>query len=221
MNKPTQTLTHQIKQVPLLDVVQDAGVELRSNGSRHVGLCPFHDEKTPSFFIFSGNRFKCFSCHSHGDAVDFIRELHGCDFNQALAHLGIRRNQNQAEINRAIAESRQRLGEKKLRVQRERDLLHTLSILIRSTYRVTSCWQSIDDLERSGDILQPLCWWTHCHDILARGDQGDKEQIVDALAGMATVRRAYLWSGKFNYKLWLSNFLKEAPHGFKINLHFE
>lgn len=39
---------------------------------RKYGLCPFHDEKTPSFYIFPDNRFKCFGCSVHGTAVDYI-----------------------------------------------------------------------------------------------------------------------------------------------------
>lgn len=200
-------ITEQISRVDLVEVVQDAGVELRSAGGRYVGLCPFHPEEKPSFFVFPDNKFHCFSCHAHGDSVDFIQHLTGCDFNQALCRLGIKGNQPRAEIHKAIMESRRRIREKKKRIQRERDLIHTLAILIRSTHKAMAAWRSIDDFDRSGEILQPLCWLEHCHDVLARGDHGEKDQVIDALQDMVTISRAYLWTGKFNYKEWLRNFL--------------
>ena len=44
--------------IDLVSVVEGVGIELKKRGTRHVGLCPFHSEKTPSFFIFPDNRFK-------------------------------------------------------------------------------------------------------------------------------------------------------------------
>jgi len=38
--------------IDLVSVVESAGVELKQRGNRHVGLCPFHTEKTPSFYVF-------------------------------------------------------------------------------------------------------------------------------------------------------------------------
>ncbi len=209
------TLTEKIKAIDMGGVIEGAGVELRTSGTRRVGKCPFHDETQGSFFVFPDNKFHCFSCRAHGDPVDFIQQLKGYDFKQALAHLGIRDSQSRTEIRRAVAESRRRIREKKIRVQRERDLLHTLAILIRSTHKVMASWKSIDDLERSGDILQPLSWWEHCHDILSRGDQDQKNMVVDALKDMITISRAYLWTGKFNYREWLRKFLNGENHGTK------
>lgn len=45
---------------------------LRMNGSRLMGRCPFHEEGTPSFVIYTDtNDFHCFGCQAHGDAIDF------------------------------------------------------------------------------------------------------------------------------------------------------
>ena len=38
--------------IDLHSLVESAGVELRQHGNRHVGLCPFHTERTPSFYVF-------------------------------------------------------------------------------------------------------------------------------------------------------------------------
>ncbi|MBW2491698.1 MAG: hypothetical protein JRE65_11180 [Deltaproteobacteria bacterium] len=75
-----------IKEINLASVVEAAGIDLNRSD---FGLCPFHDEKTPSFKVFDDNRFYCFGCHASGDAIDFIREFYGLGFKSACSHLGI------------------------------------------------------------------------------------------------------------------------------------
>jgi DNA primase len=60
---------------PLLDVVERAGVALRRSGSsRFQGLCPFHADRNPSFFVdVNRQRFACYGCHVWGDVLDFVR----------------------------------------------------------------------------------------------------------------------------------------------------
>ena len=60
---------------PLLDVVERAGVALRRSGSsRFQGLCPFHADRNPSFFVYvNRQRFMCYGCHVWGDVLDFVR----------------------------------------------------------------------------------------------------------------------------------------------------
>ena len=72
------------KNIDLAQVVQEAGVGTQQQGSRQIGLCPFHDDKTPSFFIFDNQRFKCFGCGENGDVVDFVQKLYGLSFKDAL-----------------------------------------------------------------------------------------------------------------------------------------
>lgn len=54
---------------------------------RRYGLCPFHNEKTPSFYIFKENRFKCFGCGAHGTAIDFLMLRDGKPFVDAVKFL--------------------------------------------------------------------------------------------------------------------------------------
>lgn len=61
--------------------------QLRKFGGRLTGLCPFHEEKTPSFVIFPDNSFFCFGCNAFGDSVDFLMKLKGCDFKEAVRSL--------------------------------------------------------------------------------------------------------------------------------------
>lgn len=74
----------------MLDLVSVVGrhVELKKAGADFVGLCPFHAEKTASFRVSPRRqRFKCFGCGKHGDAIGFYRELLGLGFLDACAKL--------------------------------------------------------------------------------------------------------------------------------------
>ncbi len=73
-----------------VDIVSVVGeyVRLRKAGPRHVGLCPFHPEKTPSFSVHSAHQFyKCFGCGAGGDVIHFVMQLEGLTFWEALKHL--------------------------------------------------------------------------------------------------------------------------------------
>lgn len=60
-------------------------VRLRRAGRQYVGLCPFHKEKHPSFYVESQRKiFYCFGCGAGGDVFDFIMRVESCDFRQAL-----------------------------------------------------------------------------------------------------------------------------------------
>lgn len=52
------------------------------------GLCPFHQEKTPSFTVFTNtNRFYCFGCAKHGDVIDFVIDTNNLSFIEAIKTL--------------------------------------------------------------------------------------------------------------------------------------
>lgn len=63
-------------------------VELRQNGPRAMGCCPFHQEKTPSFSV-NGDEgfFYCFGCQASGDIFDFYARINGLEFKEALEQL--------------------------------------------------------------------------------------------------------------------------------------
>ena len=76
-----------------IDIVEVVGqyVRLRKAGTRFVGLCPFHTEKTPSFGVHSVHQFyKCFGCGAGGDAIKFVMEIEGLTFYEALKVLAER-----------------------------------------------------------------------------------------------------------------------------------
>ena len=60
----------------------------KKSGANQFGLCPFHQEKTPSFSVSTTKQiFYCFGCHKGGDAVTFIMEIEGLTYPEALQHL--------------------------------------------------------------------------------------------------------------------------------------
>ena len=67
-------------------------VRLKKSGSqRYMGLCPFHNEKTPSFTVHAVRQFyKCFSCGAGGDVLDFVMKIEGITFFEALKLLAER-----------------------------------------------------------------------------------------------------------------------------------
>jgi DNA primase len=78
-----------------IDIVKVVGeyVRLRRVGAtgRYLGLCPFHQEKTPSFNVNQGRQFyKCFGCGAGGDALKFVMEVDGLTFPEALKLLAER-----------------------------------------------------------------------------------------------------------------------------------
>ncbi len=73
-----------------VDIVEVVGrvVPLRRSGTRHVGLCPFHHEKTPSFHVDATSQlFHCFGCGAGGDVVSFVMRHHNLPFIDAIQHL--------------------------------------------------------------------------------------------------------------------------------------
>lgn len=77
------------------DIVELIGqyVQLRKAGRNHVGLCPFHAEKEPSFTVSpEKHTFHCFGCKKGGDIFSFWMEYHGATFPEALRDLAERYN---------------------------------------------------------------------------------------------------------------------------------
>lgn len=66
-------------------------VSLRKRGSTSLGLCPFHNEKTPSFTVYNDTQsFYCFGCGAGGDAVTFIKKIENLDYMDAVKLLAQR-----------------------------------------------------------------------------------------------------------------------------------
>lgn len=66
-------------------------IKVEKAGVNYKALCPFHNEKTPSFFISPARQnYHCFGCGASGDVISFVQEIEGLDFPQTLEKLAIR-----------------------------------------------------------------------------------------------------------------------------------
>lgn len=87
---PTNIVEQIKNRADILDVVSDV-VQLKQRGRNYFGLCPFHDEKTPSFSVNPAKGiFHCFGCGKGGNAVTFIMEYENIDYVEALKRLADR-----------------------------------------------------------------------------------------------------------------------------------
>ena len=83
-------------------------VTLKKAGRSLKGLCPFHDERTPSFHVHDAQGFyHCFGCGASGDAISFLREHLGYSFREALEALSARTGIELPEQRRETVEMRQ------------------------------------------------------------------------------------------------------------------
>ncbi|HEX6388629.1 MAG TPA: DNA primase [Solirubrobacteraceae bacterium] len=77
--------------VDMVDLVGTRTELRRAGANRYEGLCPFHDERTPSFGIDPGQKlFYCFGCGEGGDAFRFVQLTEGLDFKGAMEHIADR-----------------------------------------------------------------------------------------------------------------------------------
>jgi hypothetical protein len=77
---------HQLKaSTPIARVIGET-LSLKRDGRFYVALCPFHGEKTPSFYVYP-DHFHCFGCGAHGDVFDWLIRAHRVTFAEAVLHL--------------------------------------------------------------------------------------------------------------------------------------
>ncbi len=112
-----------------IDIVEIIGeyVKLTRRGRDWWGLCPFHQEKTPSFSVCPEKQiFYCFGCHESGDIFDFVMKIHGLDFKAAKDLLAAR-----AGINiRMDREAWQRIQAARERREREKAIARKLEQVV-------------------------------------------------------------------------------------------
>ena len=94
------------------DIVQVIAqhVQLKKSGIRYVGCCPFHQEKTPSFYVFPHTgTFKCFGCGEGGDAIHFIEKAENKTFVEAVRTLAQKANVQIEEQEESVEEKQKRM----------------------------------------------------------------------------------------------------------------
>lgn len=137
-------------------------VTLKPKGRNIWGLCPFHNEKTPSFSVNPAKqRFRCFGCNAGGDVIDFIMKYHGIDFKAAkellAARTGIKLDtQSRAEYQRIQAARNRRAQEKELAAKLEK----AIDIEIRLLIAAEKWCYMIDAMAKNEKMLEiPAVIW--------------------------------------------------------------
>jgi hypothetical protein len=82
--KLTKKMINQALNTSIVDVV-GRHIKLKKVGKNLVGLCPFHNEKNPSFYVYpESNSFYCFGCQEGGNIINFIKKINNIDFKEAV-----------------------------------------------------------------------------------------------------------------------------------------
>lgn len=83
-----QSVLDELRQKMDITEIISQSVHLKKRGSGHIGLCPFHNEKTPSFNVWPAKQiFKCFGCGEGGDAIKFVQKQEKKNFTEAVEWL--------------------------------------------------------------------------------------------------------------------------------------
>ena len=90
---PRETIDEIRSRTNIVEVVSECGVALRPAGRDFKGLCPFHDEKTPSFTVSVQKQiFYCFGCQTGGNVISFVQKQEGKSFVETIEWLAGRLN---------------------------------------------------------------------------------------------------------------------------------
>jgi DNA primase len=91
MARFSQEMVERVKEAADMVEVVSAYTDLRRKGERFEGLCPFHEERTPSFSVDPHQKlYHCFGCQVGGDVFQFVEEKEGLSFPEAVERLGER-----------------------------------------------------------------------------------------------------------------------------------
>ena len=87
-----QTIEQITNRIDIIDVVSEF-VKLKKRGANYLGLCPFHNEKTPSFTVSPAKEiYKCFGCGKSGNTITFLMEHEKYSYAESLKWLAQRYN---------------------------------------------------------------------------------------------------------------------------------
>ena len=102
---------------PIEEVISSY-VDLKTSGNTLKGLCPFHNEKTPSFTVYPATAsYYCFGCQNGGDVVTFVRQIENLDYVEAVKLLADRAGMSMPES--GYDDSGERLRKRMLAINRE------------------------------------------------------------------------------------------------------
>ena len=89
---PQETIQQIVSRIDIIEIV-NSFVKLRKRGTNYIGLCPFHNEKSPSFTVSPSKEiYKCFGCGKSGNAISFLMEHEKYSYVEALKWLAAKYN---------------------------------------------------------------------------------------------------------------------------------
>lgn len=167
---------------PLVKIIHYYGnIELKHRGRTYVGLCPFHEDRNPSFVVFPDNHWKCFGCGESGDGADFVALLEGISPFEAAKRIcedfgllaGACNRNNLKQVKERLKELKKR---KKLR-QKAAKAHETLALLYRTTSRALQVygWKGHNEL---APLVHKFPLWEHLLDALTSRDEKIIEQAL-------------------------------------------
>ena len=108
---PHEYIEELTRRTDIVDVVGNY-VQLKRKGRLYGGLCPFHSEKTPSFYVYPDTQsFYCFGCGAAGDVINFVRKYNNLGYVEAVKQLAGRAGMPLPEEDDRESRARQRLLE--------------------------------------------------------------------------------------------------------------
>ena len=146
-----ETVDRILDTADIVDVVSDF-VSLRRSGANFKGLCPFHDEKTPSFMVSPAKQIcHCFGCGKGGSPVNFVMEHEQMSYVEALRYLA-------KKYNIEIHEKELTSEEKAAQTEREAMLVvnefaAAFSLNSQQAYRYLDRFKGIDFVDRHYDYV--------------------------------------------------------------------
>ena len=109
---PPETIDEIRSNNDIVEVITECGVPLKQTGRNYKGLCPFHQEKTPSFSVSQEMQvFKCFGCDTGGNVIGFLQKHEGKTFVEAIEWLAERVNIPLPTIDAKITTQRKKRNE--------------------------------------------------------------------------------------------------------------
>src|SRR5882757_11300751 len=106
---PQETIQQILSRIDIIEIV-GGFVRLKKRGANYLGLCPFHNEKSPSFTVSPAKEiYKCFGCGKSGNSIGFLMELEKYSYVEALRWLANKYNVEieETEVSPAVKEAQQ------------------------------------------------------------------------------------------------------------------
>ncbi|WP_027281279.1 DNA primase [Roseomonas gilardii] len=117
-------------------------VKLTRNGRQWKGCCPFHNEKTPSFYVYD-DHYHCFGCGAHGDALSFVMGTEGASFRDAVERLA-------GEAGLEVPKESPRQVEREARARDLHEVMEAACGVMRRWLREAEGREALDYLRRRG-----------------------------------------------------------------------